>query len=194
MVEQFRKSGWDFGALVATVLRSNLFFDLQAYRTKVKSPVEFAVGIVRGLGGKVDSSTLAQRLEGLGQSLFHPPSVKGWDGGQAWLNAQTLLFRQNLALALTSTEDERFGHAAARPGRAGSQDNRQRRRWRRGLLPRAVPARRRAGRRPRTAARLPAPARKPAASAYGPRRSPSQTTAVRAVCHLVLTLPEFQLN
>ena len=41
--------------------------------------------------------------------MFYPPSVKGWDGGQAWLNGQTLLFRQNLALALTSTEDARFG-------------------------------------------------------------------------------------
>ena len=41
--------------------------------------------------------------------LFAPPSVKGWDGGPAWLNGQTLLFRQNLALALTSTEDNRFG-------------------------------------------------------------------------------------
>ena len=40
-----------------------------------------------------------RRLEGLGQNLFHPPSVKGWDGGPAWLNGQTLLFRQNLALA-----------------------------------------------------------------------------------------------
>src|SRR5262249_53107297 len=52
---------------------------------------------------------LAQSLEELGQNLFFPPSVKGWDGGAAWLNGQTLLFRQNLALALTSTEDNRFG-------------------------------------------------------------------------------------
>jgi hypothetical protein len=41
--------------------------------------------------------------------LFAPPSVKGWDGGPAWLNAQTLLARNNLALALTSGEDIRFG-------------------------------------------------------------------------------------
>jgi hypothetical protein len=41
--------------------------------------------------------------------MFAPPSVKGWDGGTAWLNAQTLLGRNNLALALTSTEDAKFG-------------------------------------------------------------------------------------
>jgi glycine/D-amino acid oxidase-like deaminating enzyme len=70
---------------------------------------EFAVGIVRGLEGNVGPLNLANALETLGQVLFAPPSVKGWDGGPAWLNAQTLLFRQNLALALTSTEDARFG-------------------------------------------------------------------------------------
>ena len=36
--------------------------------------------------------------------------MKGWDGGPAWLNAQTLLGRNNLALALTSTDDARFGN------------------------------------------------------------------------------------
>src|SRR5262249_14663096 len=105
----FCKSDYDFGALVKTVLRSNLFFSSTVYRTRVKSPVDFAVGIVRALEGRVGTIGLAAATEQLGQSLFYPPSVKGWDGGQAWLNGQTLLFRQNLALALTSTEDIRFG-------------------------------------------------------------------------------------
>ena len=36
-------------------------------------------------------------MEGLGQSLFLPPNVKGWDGGTQWLNSATLLSRHNLA-------------------------------------------------------------------------------------------------
>ncbi|MFX9127672.1 DUF1800 family protein, partial [Acinetobacter baumannii] len=79
------------------------------YRSSIKSPVEFALGIIRGLEGHSRTTdgrlgfrplALSQALEGLGQSLFAPPSVKGWDGGPAWLNGQTLLFRQNLALSL----------------------------------------------------------------------------------------------
>src|SRR5262249_1007966 len=104
LAERLRQSNWDVGALVKTMLRSNLFFSATASRTSVKSPVEFAIGICRGLEGRIGTPQLAQALEGLGQSVFHPPSVKGWDGGPAWLNGQTLLFRQNLALALTSTE------------------------------------------------------------------------------------------
>jgi hypothetical protein len=109
LAEQFRKSGWDFGAVVRTVLQSNLFFSPMIYRSRIKSPVDFALGIVRALEGKIGTTALADVLSSLGQNLFFPPNVKGWDGGQAWLNGQTLLYRQNLALALTSTEDPRFG-------------------------------------------------------------------------------------
>jgi uncharacterized protein (DUF1800 family) len=109
LAEQFRKSNYDFGALVKTVLSSNLFHSADAYCARIKPPTDFTLGIVRGLEGRVGASALVPVLEELGQNLFNPPSVKGWDGGQAWLNGQTLLFRQNLALALTSTEDVRFG-------------------------------------------------------------------------------------
>lgn len=109
LAERFRKSGYDFGALVKTVLSSNLFFSETAYRKRIKSPVDFALGIVRGLEGHIGTTALVPVLEQLGQNVFNPPSVKGWDGGPSWLNGQTLLFRQNLSLALTSTEDPRFG-------------------------------------------------------------------------------------
>jgi uncharacterized protein (DUF1800 family) len=105
----FRKSGYDIRQLVETMLRSNLFFSPAVYRTRVKPPVDFTLGIVRGLEGRIGTTALALVLEELGQNLFYPPSVKGWDGGAAWLNGQTLLFRQNLAMAMTSTEDNRFG-------------------------------------------------------------------------------------
>lgn len=109
LAKEYQDSGYDTGRIVSTILRSQHFFSKAAYRQRVKSPVEFAVGIVRAIGGNVGPLPLAESLEGLGQVLFEPPSVKGWDGGTAWLNAQTVLYRQNLALAMTSTEDRRFG-------------------------------------------------------------------------------------
>ena len=33
----------------------------------------------------------------MGQILFAPPSVKGWDGGKSWISTSTLLFRNNFA-------------------------------------------------------------------------------------------------
>ncbi len=96
--------GYDFGKLVETMLRSNLFFSEQAYRSRIKPPVDYVLGITRALestmGTQNASLNLTTALENLGQNVFHPPSVKGWDGGQTWLNGQTLLARQNLALDL----------------------------------------------------------------------------------------------
>jgi uncharacterized protein (DUF1800 family) len=112
LADRFKKNDYNFGMLVETMLRSNLFFSPAAYRTRIKSPVEFVLGIVRPLEGQIGLIALATALQSLGQDLFHPPSVKGWDGGPAWLNGQTLLLRQNLALALTSTEDKDFGRRA----------------------------------------------------------------------------------
>jgi hypothetical protein len=40
-------------------------------------------------------TVLSQAIEKMGQSLFLPPSVKGWDGGRAWINTSTLFTRQN---------------------------------------------------------------------------------------------------
>jgi uncharacterized protein (DUF1800 family) len=101
LAESFRKD-YDFGKLVETMLRSNLFFSESAYRARIKPPVDYVLGMARALEARMGTQNnaldLTAALETLGQNVFHPPSVKGWDGGPTWLNGQTLLFRQNLAL------------------------------------------------------------------------------------------------
>jgi len=99
LVESFRKD-YDVASLVETMLRSNLFFSPAAYRRRIKSPVEFALGIVRDLEGMVSTTQLGQDLAALGQNLYHPPTVRGWRGGRYWINRATLIGRGNLAAAL----------------------------------------------------------------------------------------------
>lgn len=96
LADSFRE-GYDLKKLVGTMLRSNLFFSPVAYRQRVKSPVEFAVGIVRGLEGLVPTAQLGADLASLGQNLYHPPTVKGWPGGRLWINDWTTVQRGNLA-------------------------------------------------------------------------------------------------
>ncbi|CAN5601151.1 hypothetical protein BH10PLA2_BH10PLA2_19710 [soil metagenome] len=191
LAERFRKSKYDFGDLVQTMLRSNLFFSNEAYRAQVKSPVSFALGIVHGLEGRAGTSTLVQALEELGQNVFYPPSVKGWDGGPVWLNGQTLLSRQNLALALTSTEDPRFGRhidPAALARQRGLKTDSQ-------LLDFFVTLFLQGDISNETRGRLMQYLRDAT-----PKGMPAYWTAddvadhrVRTVCYLILTLPEFQL-
>jgi uncharacterized protein (DUF1800 family) len=192
LAEQFRQSDYDFGGLVRTVLRSNLFFAPEAYRSRVKAPVDFALGIVRALEGKVGTLALAQSLEALGQNVFYPPSVKGWDGGAAWLNGQTLLFRQNLALALTSTEDQRFGRRtdpaalARKYGKASDVDAVAF--YLRLFLQDDVPAESRA-----RLVTYQQQAHQQTFPVYWTQED-AANHRLRSLCHLVLALPEFQLD
>jgi len=97
----FRDRNYDIAWLVETMLRSSVFFSAAAIRQKVKSPCDFLLGTVLALEGRFSLTQLALSCDQLGQSLFHPPSVKGWDGGPAWINSSTLLKRQNLAYEMT---------------------------------------------------------------------------------------------
>jgi hypothetical protein len=104
LADQFRKSDYDIASLVSTILRSRLFFSEHAYRQRVKSPMEYLVGLIRDLDEQQRPGQLANALKDLGQPLFAPPNVKGWVGGKAWLNSATLLARHNLAYALVSPD------------------------------------------------------------------------------------------
>jgi uncharacterized protein (DUF1800 family) len=187
-----KKSDFDFGAMVKTVLRSNLFFSSEVYRTRIKSPVDFALGIVRGLEGRIGTTALAGVLEELGQNVFYPPSVKGWDGGPSWLNGQTLLFRQNLALALTSTGDPRFGRRcdpAVLARKYGKKTDEELVAFFLDVfLQGDVPdeAREKLLQYQRNANKIKVPVFWTEEDAAGSR--------VRSLCHLVLTQPEFQLD
>jgi len=91
---------FDIARLVERMLRSNLMFSPQAYRQRVKSPIEFVAGIVRPLETIVPTQPLSHDLTALGQTLGEPPTSKGWPGGARWIDRFTILTRYNLAQRL----------------------------------------------------------------------------------------------
>jgi uncharacterized protein (DUF1800 family) len=101
LVDEFRLRNYDVAWLMEKMLASWVFFSPAAVRQRIKSPVEFVVETVRGLAGRVSPRDVARACGEMGQALFLPPSVKGWDGGPDWINSSTLLFRQNTAFELT---------------------------------------------------------------------------------------------
>jgi len=102
---EIRKHDFNMQPVVATLFRSNVFYQERTYRALVKSPVEFVIGAYKLFGvGEVKADVIPV-LNRMGQVPFHPPSVKGWDGGASWLNTQTVLARENFASTLTSAPD-----------------------------------------------------------------------------------------
>jgi uncharacterized protein (DUF1800 family) len=192
LAARFRQSDYDLHSLVETILRSNLFFSPQVYRTQIKSPVDFAVGIVRALEGQVGAIPLADALEGLGERLLSPSSVKGWPGGTVWINSNTLLLRHNLALAITSTQDDRFGRRtdpAALARKHGQQTDAEIVAFFvRLFLQDNISNDGRA-----SLLDYLSGARKQSYPAYWSQQD-REDHRIRAVCHLLLTQAEFQLN
>jgi uncharacterized protein (DUF1800 family) len=102
----FRGSGYSLRALVGAILRSPEFRSERAYRARIKSPVELAIGSLKLLGANSVPPDLPTVLQRMGQDLLNPPSVKGWDGGPAWITAMALLERFNYANRLATTRGE----------------------------------------------------------------------------------------
>jgi len=91
---------FDIAKLAASILRSNHFFSEQAYQQRVKSPVEFAIGLVTANDRPVAAAKLHQQMSAIGQRLLEPPAGTGWAGGLRWLNSFTIAGRANLAASI----------------------------------------------------------------------------------------------
>jgi uncharacterized protein (DUF1800 family) len=110
IVDAYNQQDHSIRAMVQAMLTSPEFFGAKAYRGKVKSPVEFLVGAIRGLGVEVTGTGLPQVMLPMGQVLFDPPNVAGWPGDQDssnWMSTQAWMARVNfnnlLAAAATGT-------------------------------------------------------------------------------------------
>ncbi len=91
---------------------SEHFYDAAIMGQQIKSPVQLTVGAVRSLDTPVrDLSLLIDAMDRMGQNILYPPSVKGWDGGRAWINTSTLFVRQNI-LAFLLTGKKPVGYDA----------------------------------------------------------------------------------
>ena len=55
-----------------------------------------------------DPLPLTLLLRQLGQDLLSPPNVKGWPGGEAWINSTTLLARKQFLERLLRVDESRM--------------------------------------------------------------------------------------
>lgn len=92
--------------LIRAIFTSDEFFSDRARFALVKQPVELVVGAIRMLGGTYNpgtwergqsSNTLAGSTRSMGQDLFNPPDVNGWDLHLGWVNTASMLDRFNFS-------------------------------------------------------------------------------------------------
>ncbi len=98
-----KKHEYDLVPVLQQVLASRHFHDPGNVGKKIRSPAHLMIGTMRTLRTPSrNNRMLAEAMEQMGQVVFEPPSVNGWDGGKAWINTSTLYVRQNLAVYLVT--------------------------------------------------------------------------------------------
>jgi uncharacterized protein (DUF1800 family) len=122
LADAFVENARCFKPFLRVMFSSQEFYSDSIIRNQVKSPVQWLVGTARMLQSDLPPGFIsAAIIRSLGQDLFAPPNVKGWDGGITWITTNTLLERYNDAATLVqgTTQQLTASDFAAKPGGAG---------------------------------------------------------------------------
>ena len=92
-----RAQNFEIKPFLTKLLLDPAFYREEILGARVLGPVEFMVGMSRRLGLDTPPLVVAAGASLLGQRVFAPPNVKGWDEGEAWITTGTLMQRGNLA-------------------------------------------------------------------------------------------------
>jgi uncharacterized protein (DUF1800 family) len=131
-----RDSDFEMKALLKEMFLSQAFYSPREMGNQIKCPVQYLVQMLKEL--EIEEAPIGWLVNGqvqLGQVLFMPPNVAGWDWGKAWINTNTLLSRYNLAGNLI---DGKIGNSGQERGMM--MERMEKRRDRRGVAGASKPA------------------------------------------------------
>lgn len=91
--------------VVREILTSPEFWDPGTYFTRYSWPVEFVARAIKDVGwAGLSLGTALTPLANMGQTLYDPPNVAGWELGETWFSTGAMLARMNFASALTANQ------------------------------------------------------------------------------------------
>ncbi len=118
VAREYLQSNTEMRPVVRFILRSSWFASPSRVYARYSWPVEFVVRAIREIGWTGFSVDAARTpLTNMGQMLFEPPDVNGWELGAGWFATGSMLARMNFATTLASNQRFNLARAAA-PWRA----------------------------------------------------------------------------
>jgi hypothetical protein len=110
VADTLKRGKFEIKPFLKTMFLSKDFYSPAAFATQIKSPVQLTVSTYRKLGLKQIPGIPDFRVttSSLGQELFFPPNVAGWEGGRAWINPATMFERGNFAQRLLFADPTKF--------------------------------------------------------------------------------------
>ena len=106
LAKTYLKSDGDISEVLRTLFHSPEFFSPDAYRAKVKTPLEYVVSAARASNANIDNlQPLANALRDMGMPVYGavPPTGYKWDASD-WVSTGALVNRMNFALTLASNK------------------------------------------------------------------------------------------
>ncbi len=106
MAASYMSSGGSIAAVLTTLFHAPEFWSTNAYRAKVKTPIEFVVSAARASGASADNlQPLANALRDMGMPLYGavPPTGYKWEASD-WVSTGALVNRMNFALLLAANK------------------------------------------------------------------------------------------
>jgi uncharacterized protein (DUF1800 family) len=141
LADSFRRSRYSVKQLMRDVFTSPEFTAPTSYRALIKTPIEYMVSIAKALGDRTQTRAMLASGQGMGQTLFDPPSVGGWPENESWISSNTMLARANhvtsaITMLRTRIPSAASAHETCLDGVLGAQTlkllneaNDDRRRW-----------------------------------------------------------------
>ena len=119
----YLQSRYDMKAVMREVLMSPEFWAQDTYFARYAWPVEYVVRALKDVGwvGFSVNDALTP-LSNMGQILFEPPDVSGWDTGQAWFSTSAMLARLNFAASLATNQKFNLATAAKNSGASSTPE------------------------------------------------------------------------
>jgi uncharacterized protein (DUF1800 family) len=101
----YYRENFEMKPVLRRLLTSAQFRDPASRYTRYSWPVEFVVRALKEVGwtGFSVNDALAPLLN-MGQQLFEPPDVNGWELGPAWFSSGSMLARLNFAAQLATNQ------------------------------------------------------------------------------------------
>jgi uncharacterized protein (DUF1800 family) len=105
MRETYLNNDTSIKAMLVRLVTSEEFLADTSEFARYSWPAEYVVRAIKetGWAGYSVDSALNPMLN-MGQSLFEPPDVNGWDLGQGWFSTGAMLNRMNYAASLTTNQ------------------------------------------------------------------------------------------
>ena len=119
---ELRDSGYRIDSFLRRLFLDPEFYAERVRARRVSSPLDNLVGSARRLGVAPDPQLLLKGTKLLGQELFFPPSVRGWEGGPAWATGSGLILRGQFAGLMLGRVSRRELFGGPREARVADED------------------------------------------------------------------------